>query len=184
MPNSWKPALLTCLCLFLLGACAVWKPVEGPLQMENYSVEVPDGWMRFDTDAYVMISRDGPFLQYVLLQERPLRQPFRHTRKTFSPEMLAPDAARIVIDDLQADPALSDFEILSNEPAVIDEQEGFKLVFRYHNRNGLPLQTVYYGFIRAPFYYSLRYTSVERHYFQKDLAVFEGIRSSFKYVSN
>lgn len=180
----WKSALVPCLCFFLLGSCAVWTPVEGPLQTDTYELKAPDGWMRFDTGAYVMISRDGPYLQYVLVQERPLRQPFRYTRKTFTSNMLPLEAAAIVINDLQADPALAGFQILANEPATIDGREGFKLVFRYRNRSGLPLKTVYYGFLHKAFFYSLRYTSAERHYFQKDLAVFEEIRQTFRLAAN
>jgi len=178
--SKWKSALALCLFVFVLGGCAAWRPVDGPLRSQTYSVEVPDGWMRFDTGSYVMVSRDGPFLQYVLVQERPLDQPFRHTRKTFNPAMLPLEAARIVIDDLKADPALAGFEILDNGPAVIDGREGFRLVFRYRNSSGLRLQTAYYGLIHESCFYSLRYTSAQRHYFEKDRATFEAIRDSFR----
>lgn len=184
MSIQWKSSLALVLCIFALGACAGWKPVDGCLRGQTYSVAVPDGWMRFDTDAYVMISHDGPFLQYVLVQERPLEQPFRYTRKTFATGMLPSEAARIVIDDLKADPAVAGFEILVNEPAVIDDRDGFKLVFRYRNRSGLPLRTAYYGFIQGARYYSLRYTSAERHYYEKHVTTFEQIRRSFHLAVN
>jgi len=180
MLNRWNSSMLLGFCLLLLSACTVWRPVDGALDTQTYSMAMPDGWMRFDTDAYVMISRDGPFLQYVLVQERQLQQPFRYTRKTFKPEMLPLEAARIVVDDLKADPAVTGFEVLANQPALIDDHEGFKLVFRYRNRSGLPLQTTYYGLIHESRFYSLRYTSAERHYFSKDLALFEEIRQSFR----
>ena len=105
--------------------------------------------MKFDAGAYVMISRDGPYLQYVLFQERPLERPFLYARKRLTADMLPQEAAQIIIDDLSSDPMVANFTVIENAPAVIDDHDGFRLLFRYRDPKGLTLKTAYYGFIQG-----------------------------------
>ncbi len=175
---------LTIIVLFcVIGGCATWSSVGGRLNAENYSVDIPQGWMKFDSGANVMISRDGPYLQYVLLQERPLEQPFRHTRKRLSTNLLPQEAAQVIIDDLSSDTAVKNLSVLETAPAIIDGHDGFRLLYSYSNAQGLHLKTAYYGFIYERTYYSLRFTAPQRHYFEKDIRTFESILSNFHLVA-
>lgn len=95
-----KNRLILLALIVMIAGCAGWKPADGGIHSETYCVEVPGGWMKFDAGAYVMISRDGPYLQYVLFQERPLERPFLYARKRLTADMLPQEAAQIIIDDL------------------------------------------------------------------------------------
>lgn len=138
--------------------------------------------MQFDIGADVMVSRDGPYLQYILLQERPLDRPFPHTRKYLNPQMLPQEAAQIIIDDLKSDPAVMNLTVIENEPVLVDGHDGFKLLFGYRSRDGLMLKTAYYGVIYGSNFYSLRFTAPQRHYFDKDIHTFESILANFHLV--
>lgn len=178
-----KNRLILLALIGMIAGCAGWKAVDGGIHSETYCVEVPGGWMKFDAGAYVMISRDGPYLQYVLFQERPLERPFLYARKRLTAELLPQEAAQIIIDDLSSDPMVANFSVIENAPAVIDDYDGFRLLFRYRDQKGLTLKTAYYGFIHGPNYYSLRFTAPQRYYFDKDIEVFESMLLKFHLVA-
>jgi hypothetical protein len=139
--------------------------------------------MKYDSGTTVMISRDGPYLQYVLLQERSLNQPFHHTRKRLTAYMLPHEMAQVIIDDLSSDTAVKNLKIIDNSPATIDGHDAFKLIYGYRNEQGLLMKTAYYGFIHEHTYYSLRFTAPQRHYFEKDIQTFESILSNFRLIA-
>jgi hypothetical protein len=180
MKNWIVPRLL----LFVaLAGCAAWQPSGGSLRTDTYAVEMPAGWMRLEPGPYVMISRDGPFLQYMLLQERSVDRPFQHTRKALRPEMLPQEAAQVIIDDMRSDPAVSNLEIIENAPAVVDGHDGFRLVFSHRTPEGLAMLTAYYGLIHDRTYHSMRFSAAQRHYFDKDIQTFENLVANFRLVS-
>jgi hypothetical protein len=178
-----KNRLILLAIIVMIAGCAGWKAVDGGIHSETYRVEVPSGWMKFDAGAYVMISRDGPYLQYVLFQERPLERPFLNARKRLNADMLPQEAAQIIIDDLSSDPMVANFTVIENAPAVIDDHDGFRLLFSYSDPKGLTLKTAYYGFIQGQNYYSLRFTAPQRYYFDNDIEVFETMLSKFHLVA-
>jgi hypothetical protein len=136
--------------------------------------------MRLDVEPYLLISRDGPFLQYILVQERPVDRPFGHTHKKVRRGMLPQEAAEVIIDEIFSDQKVLDFQVLENSPATIDQHEGFRLIFTYKNREGLKFRTVYYGALTGEYFYSIRYNAAERHYFDKDIEIFEEVLKSLK----
>ena len=178
-----KNRLILLAMIVMIAGCAGWKAVDGGIHSETYRVEVPDGWMKFDAGTYAMISRDGPYLQYVLFQERPLERPFLNARKRLTADMLPHEAAQIIIDDLSSDPMVANFTVIENAPAVIDDHDGFRLLFSYDDPEGLTLKTAYYGFIQGRTYYSLRFTAPQRYYFDNDIDVFETMLSRFHLVA-
>jgi hypothetical protein len=178
-----KNRLILLAIIVMIAGCAGWKAVDGGIHSETYRVEVPSGWMKFDAGAYVMISRDGPYLQYVLFQERPLERLFLNARKRLNADMLPQEAAQIIIDDLSSDPMVANFTVIENAPAVIDDHDGFRLLFSYSDPKGLTLKTAYYGFIHGQNYYSLRFTAPQRYYFDNDIDVFETMLSKFHLVA-
>lgn len=169
--------------LLLAPACAPWIRVgglyESPSQL--FSVDIPHGWMRLKTEEYLLISRDGPFLQYILLHERPTTRPFQHTKKRLKSGMLPQEAADVIVSELASDPSLFDFRVLENAPAMLGRRDGFGIEFAYRDRNGLRLRTKYYGLLQGKWFYSLRYTAPQRYYFEKDMETFEKVLKSFKF---
>lgn len=142
---------------------------------------MPEGWMRLSTPAYEMLSKDGPYLQYILVQVRPYDYQHRHTGQRLSPDLLPHEAAEIIIDNLASDPRLNQFKVLANQPEAVGGQMGFKIVFSYLDQQGVAIQSLYYGVLRKDHFFNLRYTAVKRYYFDKHLPAFEALRESLRF---
>jgi hypothetical protein len=150
---------------------------------QDFSMNVPPEWMRLDTDHYLLLSKDGPFLQYILVQQFPVERPFQHTARRFRKEMLPQETAEVILDDMASDQAIQNVHLLASEPATLHELQGFRLLFTYENPNGLTYKTLYYGFIKQGTFYSIRYNAAERYYFEKDLGTFQSVLSSLQFAS-
>jgi hypothetical protein len=172
--------------LLFIPACAPWVKTGGSYESlpHNFYVNIPQGWMMLDTDRYLLISGDGPFLQYVLIQDRPLDRPFRNTKKKFNRRMLPQEAADVVIDEITSDQSVLNFEIIENVPTRIHGHDGFRVVFTYKNRDGLKLKTIYDGFLAGESFYNIRYTAVNRYYFEKDIEAFRKLLESFRLIED
>jgi hypothetical protein len=173
---------LSWVVLALLFGCALtpWTPTSGPISAPHYTIDIPQDWLRLEGQPHLMLTKDGPFLQYVLIQARPLTRPFRYTGRKVAAHMLPSDAAQVILDEIGLDPTVNALEVLENHPALIDGREGFKLMYAYQNSDGLTLRTVYYGCIHQKHLFTLRYTAAQRYYFQKDRTDFNQMRASFK----
>ena len=174
---GWLVLLLMVLSLM---ACAPWKPAPQKLGMATWAVEIPEGWMRLRTPDYEMLSKDGPYLHYVLIQERLVGQAFHFTHRKLDPFMLPHEAAQVVVDNLSADPKIRNFRLHTNAPASMDQNMGFRLVYSYTDTQGVEVQAVYYGAIIDQRFFSLRYAAAKRHYFAKYLDTFEQIHRSLR----
>jgi hypothetical protein len=175
------PLLLGILIIISCASAAKERSLN-ELPDADFSVAIPNGWWKPQyTDKY-LITKDGPYLQYVLIQRRPLEKSFRYTRKKMKSDMLPQEAAGIIVDELASDRFLTNFSVIDNTPARIDGQPGFKILFTYNDKKGAQFKTLYYGFISGGWFYNLRYCAAERHYYQKDIAEFEQIKNSFKVI--
>ena len=177
---------LVLLLALLFTACGggTWIKVEGLYESpsHSYSVVVPPGWKKLDTERYLLITKDDPFSHYVLIQERDIERPFKHTKKQLKHGMLTQEAAEVIIDEISSDQFVRDFEVLENIPVMIGPNEGFKLVFNYRTRTEQMHKTIYYGFLNDNFYYSIRYNASETKHAEKDKEVFKKILNSFKVI--
>ena len=176
-----KTRLFFIFVLVAFGSLGLMTGCAGMSKKANYSADIPQGWRKVDTTKYLLITRDGPFVQYALVQQRPLDRPFKHTQKTLKDDMLAQEAASIVVDEISSDKKnILKLNVLENRPATIGGYNGFKLVFVYQNANREPQKMVYYGFIHGDFFYNLRFNAPMKYFYAKDLATFEEFRKSFK----
>jgi len=57
-------------------------------------------------------------------------------------------------------------------------------VFTYKNRDGLKLKTIYHGFLAGENFYNIRYTAVNRYYFEKDIEAFRKVLESFRLIED
>lgn len=176
--------LLTCLILVFGCASMAQNNSLDKLPDANFLVEIPDGWWKPEYIDKYLITRDGPFLQYVLIQERPINKHFKHTTKKIKSSMLPQEAAGIIIDELASDRHLSNFSVIENAPAVIDGHDGFKILFYYKDKKGTEFKTLYYGFIRGDSFFNIRYCAAMQDYFEKDLPTFEKMIVTFKLIDN
>jgi len=174
--------LLICLLIFFGCASAAQERSLDELPDADLSVDIPDGWWKPGYTNKYLLTKDGPYLQYVLIQQRPLNKAFRYTKKKISAGMLPQEAAAIIIDELASDRYLMNFSVIENTPATVDGHDGFRILFTYTDKKKSQFKTLYYGFIDADAFYNLRYCAAARHYFDKDIADFEQIVDSFKLV--
>ena len=98
--------------------------------------------------------------------------------------MLPLEAAEVIVDEISSDQFVQNFQVIENIPASINGHDGFQIVFTYKNKDGLRLKTIYYGFIVGEWFYAIRYTAANRHYFAKDLETFEKILNSFRLLKS
>jgi hypothetical protein len=147
----------------------------------NFSIDIPEGWWRVNTDKYLVITKDGAFRHYILVQERPLLLPFMNTGKTLKPDSLPSEVAQVIVDELVADPNLTELQLIENIPATVAGRPGFQLTFLYTDPAGIVFKTVYYGCIQGDRFYNLRYSASEQSYFEQEAwRVFSGVRNSFQ----
>lgn len=172
--------LLICLLFVFSCVSAAQERSLKELPDAGFAVDIPDGWWKPEyTDKY-LLTKDGPYLQYILIQKRPLNKAFRYTKKKIRRGMLPQEAAGIIVDELASDRYLMNFSVIENAPANVDGQAGFRILFTYTDQKQSQFKTLYYGFIKADSFYNLRYCAAARHYFEKDIAAFDQIINSFK----
>ena len=177
------PLLICLLFLFNCVSAAQERSLKN-LPDADFSVNIPYGWWKPEYTSKFLLTKDGPFLQYVLIQQRPLKKPFRYTKKKIRKGMLPQEAAGIIIDELASDRYLMNFSVIENTPATIDGHAGFKIRFTYKDKKESQFKTLYYGFISGNFFFNLRYSAAARHYFDKDIDDFEKIVSSFQQIND
>ena len=175
--------LLISICLISGCASVAQERSLKDLQGYDFSVEIPKGWWKPENINKYLITKDGAFQQYVLIQQRPITRPFRHTQKTLKQGMLPQDSSGIIIDEIASDRNITNFTVLENAPAVIDGHEGFKILFTYKDKKGSLFKTLYYGFLSGTSFYNIRYNAATGQYFEKDIADFKKILKSFKLTS-
>ena len=168
--------LILLLCLAFFVGCAT-NPSSGP---QNFSAQPPDQWHQLNTPKFYILTKDGPYSQYILVQQRPLDKPFAHTSKTLSRNMPPKDVAAAFLDEIRNDEAVRDFRLVENQPTRVNQHEGFRLVFTWEDKDGLKQKTFMYGFVNGNWFYSLRYNADASLYCRQDLEEFLTFVRSFK----
>lgn len=149
-------------------------------QAVNYIVELPEQWRKVNSGRHFMMTKDGPFNQYILIQQRHLEEPFSHTRRTFNKGMLPQEAAEVVLDEIASDRSVLNFHVIENTPAKLSRYDGFRIIFTYKTKKGLGFKTIYHGILKGDWYYSIRYNVSENHDSLKDMETFEKVLNSFR----
>ncbi|MBI2231984.1 MAG: hypothetical protein HYU46_23160 [Deltaproteobacteria bacterium] len=192
--------------LALLAGCAPYVTVGGKYMASggDFEVDFPQGWrkheMAFDNDRasimmleelrkqrelkwdIVRITRDGLMLQRIAIGKMTSDTELSHTKKRLAKDALPQEVAELIIDDFRSNSELQNQQLVENSPAKIAGYPGFKLVYSYQTKKGLTVKAVYYGLILAtplPTIYYLVYEAPERHYFAKDLPIFERLKETF-----
>ena len=172
-------SLLICAVSFL--ACAHNGGLNRPASY-GYKVDIPEGWRQIDNNRYFLLTKDNPFKQYILVQNRPIGKSFRHTKKKMRTTMLPEEAAQIVVDELISDQNLVNLKLLNNTPENINGFDGFKLLYSYQDTEGHTFKTLYFGFIKEDTFFNLRFTAADRIYFQRDIGDFRNILNTFQII--
>lgn len=175
---------LAFLFLFLVVLCAPSCQAGSSSQSarQNFSVNIPEGWNRFSSSEYFMLTREGVFSQYILVLQRRVNKPFSHTKKTLKKDMPPEEVAGIILDEMNSDDNLLNFKTIEYIPTRVGRYNGFRIVFRYEDKAGRKFRTVFCGILEGSWFYSLRYCAQEAKYSDKDLEAFKKVVNSFNIV--
>lgn len=162
-----------------LMACAHTGDISPPASY-SFTIDIPEGWRKIDNNRYLFLTKDSPFQQYVMVQNRPIGRMFLHTKKKLQKQMLPEEAAQVIIDEIASDDNILNFNMLANSPAEIQGHDGFKILFTYNDKEGSKFRTLYFGFIKEDTFFNLRYSAAEENYFQQDVTTFYQMLNSFQ----
>jgi hypothetical protein len=182
--NRWLAGACMAAVLMLTACAGPWQPIQKDLTLPQWSIASPEGWMHLSMPESEMLSKNGPNLEYILVQSRPLAKRFRFTRQVLDPGMLSHEAAQLIIDNLGSDPRFRDFQLLASEPAIAANHAGFKLTYTYLDKYGVTMKTIYYGVLLPDRFFNIRYTAAQRHYFEQELPTFKTVLSSLQLSSD
>jgi hypothetical protein len=162
-----------------------WVPSQPSWVAERSGFEVvpPPAWMRFNgRDDTLVLTRDGTALQRIVVGSSDVGKPIgigaskRPVQAGMSPQELA----ELVIDDIRAAESLTAIQILENAPATLSGRSGFRVVASFRDGRGLPRRIALYGLSDGARLYEVFYVAPERHYFARDLPVFEELVRTFR----
>ncbi len=182
MMKSMKRLLAAIFIAVALTGCAPWIRTGGPFtsQARNVTVDLPEGWMRLNTDDYILITRDGELLQSVLIEAFHVDETLKHTKKKLRRGMLPLEASEVIMDNISSNNEITSFEVKENRSAKVAGRQCFRALFTYRDREGLKIKSVYYGFLDGEWFYGIHYTAPQRHYFDRDIKTFEKIVASLR----
>lgn len=178
-------ALLAAMLLVAAGCVSLpWVPVGGEYTSfaHHYTIALPQGWMRWAQDERddLIVTRDGALLQLILIERLHVGEPLKHTKKKLAKGIMPQDAAEVILDNFSSNKDISGVEVKDNRPITISGKPGFRAVLTYKTKDDLRLRVVYCGVIEGEWFYGIRYSAPQRHYFDKDLKTFEAVLRSFK----
>jgi hypothetical protein len=170
------------LILFLITACACGGQLRGSFKSDgqNFTVSLPEGWRKLKSVEYLMLTREGAFSQYILVQQRRVDKPFKHTKKSLNRYMSPQRAAETVMDEIRSDSRILFFHLSECVQTRVNQYNGFKMIYTYKERDGLNFLTVFYGFLEGDWFYCLRYSVEVKKYNDRDMEAFEKVLNSFK----
>ena len=171
-----------CVFLFLATVCACGGQIGGSSEsnLRKFSIEIPEGWRELNNSEYLMITREGAFSQYILVQQRRVDKPFKHTEKKLNKYMLPQQASEVIMDEIRSDSRVLNFHLSEYVRTRINKYNGFRIVYTYKEKGGLNFLTVYYGFLEGDWFYCLRYSVEVKKYTDEDIETFEKVLNSFK----
>jgi hypothetical protein len=178
-----KRFVILILLALALGGCALWLPTDGaPFvdSAQNVSLELPAGWQRLNSKEFLFVTRDGSELQSLLVERLHVDDDLSQTRKKLARGMLPQELAEVILDNARSNEGVLDLKVLENKPVPFGDTDGFRMLYTYKSEDGLKYKNLYYGCLRGEWFYGVRYTASQRHYFERDLPAFEKAVKSFR----
>lgn len=187
--------------LLLVAGCAPYVLVSGRQSLPEYEFEVtaPEGWYRAmaavgagasasaggtaETFEGIVLTRDGLLLQQIRVQRVAADKDLKFTKRKFDVKLPPNEVAEIELDDHRSNPNVFNLAVEENVPATVNGRLGFRLVYTWTTKDGYRLKRMHYGFVEGKWVYRLIYQAAARHYFDRDLPVFERLRESFRLLT-
>lgn len=151
----------------------------------GYSVQFPVGW-RWSKSPFgpdTIATRDGPALQVIGVDFRNHRNAFSALKQDSSPDMAPQELAQRLVADATARNALTNVEILSDQPTMLAGRPAFRVHMAYTatvETAGLRYEEIIVGANSPQGLFIIRYAAPKLHYFARGLPEFENALATFK----
>ena len=179
-----KPWVLIVLSLLLLGCpYRIWEPVNSEVEFPSFrvSMDFASGWHRYyDGSDDLLMSYDGLTLQNIRIRDVPIVEKTAAGATMAAPNMSPQNLAKWVANSSPGDVQLESRRVLESTFSTIAGNDGMRLLVSGQTRKGLRYNQLYYVYFQPKNLFVFSYTAVAHHYFDRDLPIFEKIRSSFK----
>ena len=146
----------------------------------NFSITYPEKWIKLNTKKYLMFTKDGPFKQYILVRQRHVDMPYKHTVKMMRRGMTPRETAEVILDAFTSDPSVLNFKLIENVPVAVNQYDGFRIVCTYGTKKVPQFKVVYHGFLVGEWLYGFRYNAAEGYFSEKDIEIYRSVLNSFK----
>ncbi len=179
--------LITIALALGLSGCAAWThyPQGGTLADPSgrFSIQAPPDWVRNNLASdRILLTRDGPHTQQIVLARHDFDKAFPRLKKTVDAKTLPTELAELAVAEMKSQDAMANLRILDSRPARLGPLLGFRLHVRYRTDAGLTIDRLGYGAVSEKGVFLLSYTAPQLHYFERDLPAFERVVASFKPV--
>ena len=150
------------LLIATLAACTPWARVDQSSQLESkrndYTLELPLGWVKRTADTNdFFVTRDGPALNYIVVNRQPHDRKLPRTKRETRADMLPHEVAELAIAEWKSKESTANLDVLSNTPATLDGKPAVRLHIRYKNDRGLPIERIMIGLVDAKGRLSIQY---------------------------
>lgn len=223
-PAVWCSGVL--LLLATAGCTPTWKSAAGTVAMspaylhsngasENaatgatsgrVTITVPEGWHWVLRGDDLIATRDGVFLQQILVERLHVEQvdqklgafpvaawsskvwPVRTAKnltRRFVAGMPPADAAEVLLDSRRHDPSVADLALRKIVTRTIAGQQAFRAEFDFRlvssEADRWPIyRSASCGFMLGDWFYGFTYTAAARYYFDRDAETFETFLESVR----
>ena len=163
-----------------MSGCGRWTKRGGPYKFSSYRFQcvIPNDWMQ-DYDYIFIITRDGLSLQKITVERIKINDKLSGTKKTLKKNMSAMEQAETIIDNNKSNTSIFNYTVISNKPAIVSGDNGFRLMTEYRTTDDVRYRNVSYGFMKGDLFYIISYNAPIRYYFDKDINTFEEFVKSF-----
>ncbi len=169
-----------------LAACAPWTRVDQASRLEtkrdDYTLELPLGWVRHTASANdFFVTRDGPALNYIVVNRQPHDKKLPHTKRETRADMLPHEIAELTLAEWKSAESTANLEVISNAPVMLGGRPAVRVHVRFKNDRGLPIERVMVALVDTKGRLSIQYEAPAIVYFQRGLADFEAMVASVRF---
>ncbi len=178
-----KLLLILFIMLASVAGCGPWQTTGGlyTSSWNDFTVELPAGWVRENRNDYIHMTRDGFPLQSIYIGRTRVDEfELKYTKKKLTKGMFPQEVAEVLLDNMASNPAMNNLEVKENKPTKISGKRAAKIIVLYKNKDGLKLKTISYRLVIDEWLYTISYTAPQRYYFDRDVKAFEKIVTNFR----
>ena len=187
VPMTLYHRLAISLLLISLAACTPWTRVDPGSRNESrhndYTLDLPLGWVKRTADTNdLFVTRDGPALNYIVVNRQPHDRKLPRTKRETRADMLPHEVAELAIAEWKSSESTANLQVLSNVPVMLGGKPAVRVHIRFKNDRGLPIERVMVALVDAKGRLSIQYEAPAIVYFQRGLADFDALVASIRFT--